>query len=82
MSDVLEESFRLPPSLEHYHEDWCVVHEHGHGGGASIRVGSDVLGFETQFFFADAYGVTSEGGEKVILSELEELSIDHVSADV
>ena len=44
-------------------------------------MGSDVLGFETQFVFADACSVTSEGGEKVILSELEELFVDHVSAD-
>ena len=44
-------------------------------------MGSDVLGFETQFVFADAFSVTSEGGEKVILSELEEHSVDPVRAD-
>ena len=80
-SDVLEESVECPPSREHYHLDWCVIHKHAHGGGASIRVSSDVPGFETQFVFADAYGVTSEGGKKVILGELEELSVYHVSSD-
>ena len=65
----------------HVHVDWCVVHEHVHSGGASIRVGSNVLGFETQFVFADACDVTLEGGEKVILSELEELSVNYMSSD-
>ena len=43
-------------------------------------MGSDVLEFETKFFFTDACRVTSEGGEKVILSELEDLSVNHVIA--
>ena len=35
-SDVFEESVKLPLSHEHYHVDWCIVHEHGHGSGAYI----------------------------------------------
>ena len=41
----------------------------------------NVLRFEAQFVFDNACGVASEIRKKVVLSEIEELPVDHVVAD-
>ena len=81
VADVFQEGIRRPPAHEHNRVDRCIVHEHGHGGGRTVGVGTYIILRLSKGVFPDYSRVGLECLKDFFLGKLLKFTLKQISAD-